>query len=84
MSVGPMWPRVFRYVPPDAEGEVVFTYALLPKSSGVYEIRYHLKNTYRVLASRPIEFTNRSSDFTLDSGYDVNSPYPNRVGAAEH
>lgn len=42
------------YVCPGANGSIVFPPALLPSQVGVYELRYHLKNRYGVVASCPV------------------------------
>ena len=45
------------YVPPGARGEVVMQPYQLPRAEGIYELRYHTRNTYDVQARRPIIFT---------------------------
>jgi len=36
------------------KGEVEFTSSVLPDADGIYEIRYHYNNQYKVLERRPL------------------------------
>ncbi len=42
------------YVPAGPEGEVKFTLDTIPHATGVYQLRYHTSDSYRVLCTLPI------------------------------
>eukprot|EP00479_Gromia_sphaerica_P010409 TRINITY_DN4776_c0_g1_i1.p1 TRINITY_DN4776_c0_g1~~TRINITY_DN4776_c0_g1_i1.p1 ORF type:complete len:213 (+),score=26.76 TRINITY_DN4776_c0_g1_i1:225-863(+) len=44
------------WVPEGASGEVVLPPGKLPIEAGVYEVRYHVSNSYNPVAACPIEF----------------------------
>jgi len=43
------------YVPPGPEGSLTFVFEQLPKSTGIYEMRYHVRNTYTVIKTVPLQ-----------------------------
>lgn len=45
------------YAPAAGKGTVVFPSVHLPQKEGVYCIRYHAANSYRVAAERPLILT---------------------------
>jgi len=63
--------RVLSYVPPGSSGELRFSFNQLPKSSGVYEARYHRDNTFEVLASQPFQVVDTDSDVEYDAQANV-------------
>lgn len=45
------------YVTEGPEKTITFPVSIQPEEQGVYELRYHLQNTYEIITSRPIIFT---------------------------